>query len=395
MYFQMIPAIRSVVEIFAVAATAYYVLCLWTARGYLRYRKAALGSVSLVGPSADRPVSILKPLKGADPEIYEAFRSHCLQEYRHFEIIFGVSEAEDSAVPFVLRLQQEFPEVSIQLVVCSEKLGANTKVSNLVHMLRVAQHDLVIVNDSDIRVERDYLRRVTRPLANPHVGMVTCLYRGIANHTVGSKLESIGISTDFAAGVLVARLIEGRIKFGLGSTLAFRRDDLEAIGGFEALVDHLADDYELGKRIAERGLEVRLSDVVVETFLPPYTLGGFCEHQLRWARTVRDARRAGYLGLLFTFGLPWALLTVIASLGALWSWALLGVTIFLRVLVAGIVGDRVLADRQTMRLLWLMPLRDFVAVGVWLGSFCGNTIWWRGDSFQLKNGKLIRLGPKA
>ncbi len=338
------------------------------------------------------PVSILKPLKGADPEIYEAFRSHCLQDYGPYEIIFGVSEADDLAVPVVRRLQQEFPKIPIQFVVCPQKLGANTKVSNLVQMLRVARHDVVIVNDSDIRVEREYVRRVVGPLSDPGVGMVTCLYRGIANSSFGSKLESIGISTDFAAGVLAARFIEGGVRFGLGSTLAFRKKDLEHIGGFESLVDHLADDYEIGKRIAAQGLEARLSEVVVETFLPVYTLRGFFQHQLRWARTVRDARRGSYFGLLLTFGLPWALLAVVASRGALWSWALLSVTVLLRVWMAWTVGRIVLQDAQVMRFLALIPLRDLAAVLVWIGSFKGSRITWRGDSFRLKDGKLIRMG---
>ena len=236
----MTHIVRQVLEGVALGGTcagvAYYILCLWSARDYLRCRKAALTAGSLGGQVGERPVSILKPLKGADPGMYETFRTYCLQDYREYEIIFGVSEADDPAVPFVQRLQQDFPEISIQIVVCSEKLGANTKVSNLVQMLRAARHDIVIVSDSDIRVESEYLRRVAGPLADPGVGMVTCLYRGIANSSLGSKLESIGISTDFAAGVLAARLIEGGVRFGLGSTLAFRKRDLQAIGGFESLV---------------------------------------------------------------------------------------------------------------------------------------------------------------
>ena len=394
---QMIHTVRHVIEILAVGGTCasmgYYLLCLWSAWDYLRYRKAAsIAASSGSAPNAAFPVSILKPLKGADPETYETFRSHCLQDYGSYEIVFGVSEADDPAVPSVRRLQQEFPEIPIQLVVCSQNLGANTKVSNLVQMLRVARHDVVIVNDSDIRVDREYLRRVVGPLENPGLGMVTCLYCGIANSSLGSKLESIGISTDFAAGVLVARLIEGGVKFGLGSTLAFRKRDLEAVGGFELLVDHLADDYEIGKRVAERGLEVRLSEVVVETFLPAYNLRGFFEHQLRWARTVRDARPGGYFGLVLTFGLPWALLAVIASRSAFWSWALLGVTVLLRLWMAWVVGRVVLQDAQVVRFLLMIPLRDLAAVLVWIGSFAGNRISWRGDSFRLKHGKLVRIG---
>ncbi|PYX49725.1 MAG: glycosyl transferase, partial [Acidobacteria bacterium] len=189
------------------------------------------------------------------------------------------------------------------------------KVSNLEQMLPSARFQHLIVNDSDIRVDPDYLRRVVLPLADEHVGMVTCLYRGVAAATFGSQLEALGISTDFCPGVLVARQVEGGLRFGLGSTLAFRRIDLERIGGFRSIVDFLADDYELGRRIAGIGLQVRLSDVIVETYLPAYDLRGFLSHQLRWARGVRDSRAGGYIGLISTYGLFWALATLLSAGG--------------------------------------------------------------------------------
>jgi ceramide glucosyltransferase len=337
------------------------------------------------------PVSLLKPLKGVDPGIYESLRSHCLQDYPEYEIVFGVNQADDPAVPLVKRLQEEFPQRVVQLVVCAKTLGTNTKVSNLVQMLGSARFDYLIVNDSDIQVEPDYLRRVLPPLSGPRVGMVTCLYRGIAARSLGSALESIGISSDFAGGVLVARYIEGGVRFGLGSTLAFRRRQLDAIGGFEAVVDYLADDYELGRRIAGLGLQVELSEVVVGTVLPPYHLRGFFQHQLRWARSVRDSRKWGYVGLLLTFGLPWALLTLVASGGATWAWGVLGAAALLRLLVAITVGTVVLRDPQVPRFLLLIPLRDLAALLVWGVGFVSNTISWRGNSFHLKDGKLVRM----
>lgn len=339
------------------------------------------------------PISILKPLKGTDPEIYESFRSHCRQEYPDYEIIFGVSDPNDPAIESVSALQREFPERRIQLVVSPEILGANVKVSNLAQMLTEARNDYLIVNDSDIRVEPDYLRRVTALLADSHVGMVTCLYRGVSAATLGSRLEALGISTDFCAGVLAARQLEGGIRFGLGSTLAFRRAELEKIGGFHSIVNHLADDYELGKRIAALGLAVELSDVVVETYLPAYRLRDFFAHQLRWARGVRDARAGGYVGLAFTFGILWALLAVVASAGALWSWGTLGLTLFLRLAVALLVGSSVLRDPQVLKYAWLIPLRDLIAVGIWVASLGGHTVTWRGDQFHLKDGKLTRVAP--
>jgi ceramide glucosyltransferase len=382
--------VETVSGIAAAAGIAFYVACLWSARAYLKYRASSSNQ-----PAAEQlpPVTILKPLKGEDPEIYQSFRSHCLQEYPRYEIIFGVSDPNDPAVKAVERLRQEFPQLAIDLVVCSEILGTNTKVSNLAQMTRAARYDHLVVSDSDIRVEADYLRRVIAPLNNQTIGMITCLYRGIAGPTLGSRLESVGISTDFSAGVLVARAIEGGVRFALGSTMAFRRRDLEAIGGFESFVDYLADDYELGKRIANLDLSVQLSEVVVETFLPAYDLRQFFEHQLRWARGVRDARRGGYLGLLFTFGWIWAMLGLLASHGAGWAWGLAGAAILLRILVGWTVGVRVLHDRQVMRFVPLLPLRDLVALAVWVASFASNRITWRGDRFHLKDGKLARIHP--
>jgi ceramide glucosyltransferase len=387
----MIHSVLNTVQIIAAAGVAsssiYYLLCLWGAVKFLRGQEAGEPR-----PIAGLPsISILKPLKGTDPEIYESFRSHCLQDYPEYEIIFGVSDPNDAAIASVQALQREFPDRRIQLVVCENLLGANVKVSNLAQMLAEARYDYLIVNDSDIRVEPDYLRRVTLPLADPQVGMVTCLYRGVPGPTVGSRLEALGIGTDFCASVLAARQLERGIRFGLGSTLAVRRADLEKIGGFMSLADYLADDYELGKRIAGLGLTVKLSDVVVETYLPPYRMREFFAHQLRWARGVRDARAGGYLGLVFTFGFLWALLALTASSGAFWAWSALAVTMLLRFAVALVVGRGVLKDRRIMKNAWLIPLRDLLAVIVWIASLGGHTVTWRGERFHLKDGKLSRI----
>jgi ceramide glucosyltransferase len=387
----MIHSILKFLEIIALlgcaSSASYYLLCLCCALGFMRQRRAEKGVATTCSA-----VSILKPLKGADREMYEAFRSYCLQDYPEYEIVFGVSEPDDPAIDFVKQLQREFPKTAIALVVCPKKLGANLKVSNLEQMLASARYEYLLVNDSDIRVQPDYLGRVMAPLTDQSVGMVTCLYRGVAASTLGSRLESLGISADFIPGVLVAWLIEGGLHFALGSTMAFRRGDLARIGGFRSIVDFLADDYELGRRIAGLGLEIKLSDVIVETHLPAYDLRGFLAHQLRWARGVRDARTGGYVGLVTTFGLMWGILAVAFAHGAPWSWAALGVTAFLRFAVAIAVGGPVLRDRALWRNLWLLPVRDLIAVGVWVASFLGHTVTWRGDRFELKDGRLVRAG---
>lgn len=374
----------------AISGCGYYLLCLWSARTFMRDSRRPSSAAPILTP----PVSFLKPLRGTDPDLYESFRSHCLLDYPEYELVFGVSDPGDPAVELVERLKAEFPGHIIRLVVCPKVLGTNLKVSNLVQMLPLARHEFLLVNDSDIRVDPDYLRRVMREFADSRVGMVTCLYRGIAGKTLGSKLESIGISTDFSAGVLAARQIEG-IRFALGSTLAFPRKVLDAIGGFEPLVDYLADDFELGARIANAGFEVRLTDVVVDHHLPNYGLRGFLKHQLRWARSTRDSRRWGYTGVGLTFGLPWALLALLLSGGAAWAWGVLAVAAALRLAMATIVGRKVLHDDDVPRLIPLLPLRDIVAMMVWIASFAGHTVAWRGNEFILEKGKLrpIRQWP--
>jgi len=385
MSYQLAQIMQIAAALGALSGVAYALLSIWSAIAFQRREK----SDAAWPPAGPPPVSILKPLKGIDPEMYESFRSHCLQDYPEYEILFGVSDPEDPAIALVERLRAEFPQRAIRLVVCRNNLGANTKVSNLAQMLPEARYEHLVVNDSDIRVPPDYLRRVIPPLCDAATGMVTCLYRAQAAPSFGSRLESLGVSTDFCAGVLVARQLEG-IRFGLGSTLAFRRRDLQSIGGFEVLTDYLADDYQLGKRIAGLGLRIELAESIVETFLPAYSLREFFDHQLRWARSIRDSRRWGYVGMGLTFGLPWALLTVALSREAAWAWSLLLVSVIARLAMALVTGLWVLGDRQVLRWLALLPLRDVLALFVWFASFFGREIEWRGERFVLRDGKLLK-----
>ncbi|MBV8207619.1 MAG: bacteriohopanetetrol glucosamine biosynthesis glycosyltransferase HpnI [Acidobacteria bacterium] len=385
----------------ACSAMAYYVLCM---AGAATFRK--MGRRALPPAHTLPPLSILKPLKGTDPGMLESFRSHCVQDYPEYEVIFGVSDPHDPAVPLVEQLQKEFPGRAIRLVVCRQVLGTNMKVSNLIQMLPQARYEHIVVNDSDIRVPHEYLRRLMAGFSpgsrrggagerRADIGLVTCLYRGEARRTLGSKLEALGISTEFHAGVLAARRLEGGIRFALGSSLAFTRAALNAIGGFRPLVDYLADDYELGARIAAAGYQVELSTVVVDTYLPAYSLPEFFRHQLRWARSTRHSRQWGWAGVGLTFALPWSVLAVLGAGGAPWSWGMLALALAMRVLVALVVGWGVLRDRQVLRYLFLLPLREFAGLAVWIGSYTGHTVDWRGDEFVLKDGKLLRSGELA
>ncbi|HZL68567.1 MAG TPA: bacteriohopanetetrol glucosamine biosynthesis glycosyltransferase HpnI [Candidatus Limnocylindrales bacterium] len=369
----------------ALAGAAYFAMCIVAA---MRFRReCSHPSETLFTP----PVSILRSLKGLDPHMYSAFRSHCLLDYPEYEVLFGVSEADDPALALVEKLGEEFPQAKLRVVHCPQVLGLNGKVSNLAQMLPQASYEYIIINDSDILVPRNYLLRVLAPLAQPGVGMVTALYRGLAGKTLGSKLEALGLSTDFSGGVLVARAMEGGIRFALGATIATTKTVLREIGGLEPLADYLGDDYELGARAAAAGYQVRLADIVVETALPDYSFRDFWAHQLRWARNVKDRRGAQYFGLIVTFGLVWAVLAVVAAPRAWWTWLVFVVTAALRVMSAVVVGRGVLDDPQVLRDLWLLPLRDVVALAIWLVSYFGDEVEWRGLRFRLRDGKLERI----
>jgi ceramide glucosyltransferase len=416
-------SVEILTTVLTIAGMGYFLAAWLAARIFLSARRAPL-------PAFAPSVSILKSLKGLDPGMLDAFRSHCHQTYAgEYELLFGVSSLDEPAAAAVEQLKQEFPAHSIRLIECPASLGTNGKVSNLVQLATQARFPYLLINDSDITVSERYLERIMahfapcdfalyqgtasvvpiaeqnepRALApagdaflsvNPQqeTGLVTALYRGRAHSTLPSRLEALGIATDFQAGVLLSRMIEGGLHYGLGSTLAVSRAALEKIGGLAPLVDHLADDYELGARISQAGYRVALSAEVVETAIPAYAWRGFIDHQLRWARTVRDARPWGYAGLIFTHGLAWALLNVLASgLSPLSLW-LLALSFFLRLWLAMTVGAEVLTDHQLLPNLWLLPFRDLAAITIWAFGLAGNIIVWRGERFELNDGKLKRAG---
>src|SRR5580704_13956370 len=385
----MATAIETITALLTLAGLAYLVLALWGARSFGHYWRGK----KFEGEFAP-DVTLLKPVKGVDPRMFAGFESHCRQQYPgKFEIVFGVSSLDDPAVGEIERLRAEFPACAIRLVECRERLGTSGKVSNLVQMLREAQYEHVIINDSDICVSPHYLTRVMECFADERVGMVTAPYIGRTAEarpamTVWSRLEALGISTDFFPGVLTARWLEGGIRFGLGSTLATSKVALAKAGGLEPLVESLADDYEMGARIAAAGYRVELCAEVVETTVPNYSFRGFWDHQIRWARTVRDSRKLGYIGLGITYALPWAVMACVASGFELWSFSLLSVVLLARVAVALSVGVGVLGDGQVLRDLWLLPLRDFFGLGFWAWSFAGDTVVWRGELFHLRDGRI-------
>jgi ceramide glucosyltransferase len=407
----MATAVETVTTLLTVGGLVYMLLALWGARDFEHWWRKALRN-GATGSGFAPDVSILKPVKGVDARMHAGFVSHCRQQYAgRFEILFGVSSLDDPAVADIERLRADFPDCAIRLIVCPERLGTSGKVSNLIQMLRQASYGYILINDSDIRVSPNYLTQVMGCFASPprqglsgapagiedpKVGMVTVPYLGRTGAegqglTLWARLEALGISTDFLPGVLTARKIEGGIHFGLGSTLAVSRRALAAAGGLEPLADYLADDYEIGVRIARAGYRVELCGETVETTVPAYDFRGFWDHQIRWGRSTRDSRRWGYVGLGITYCIPWAVLNCIASGFALWSFTLLSLVVLARVSVALTVGVGVLRDEQVLRDLWLLPLRDFFGLMFWAWSFASHTVVWRGEHFELSNGRIARV----
>jgi len=332
-------------------------------------------------PASLPPISILKPVRGLDPGFAEAILSHVNQDYPEYEILFGVPDPADPCIPLIQSLQRSHPERAIHLHLTPNS-APNGKVGTLEELARHARYPVLLVNDSDIRVPGGYLRSVIAPLEDPDVGVVTCLYRASARRLPGIW-EALGIATDFAPSTLVAPFV-GVKEFGLGSTLVFRRRDLDRIGGFSALVDFIADDYQLARRITELGLRVHLSTTIVETFLQGDSWAGVWAHQLRWHRTIRVSRGA-YIGLPVTQASLWA---VVASLAGQpwWGAVLLGT----RYAMALAAGWGVLRSRLVLCYFFLIPFRDLWGSAIWLAGLFGSTVVWRGRRLRLlSDGRIL------
>ncbi len=362
----------------AIAATVYY--CLVTIAA-ARWRPAR----TAIAARAWEPLSILKPVHGRDPRFYEAILSHAVQDYPEFEILFGVNTPHDPALLDIERLRREFPALRIEVAIVPTT-APNAKVGVLAELARRARHDVFLVNDSDIVVEPGYLRAVTAPLAEPGVGMVTCLYRAGAG-SWASRFEALGIATEFAPSVMVARLL-GMADFALGSTMVFRKDTLERIGGFAAIANYLADDYQLGRRIAQLGYRVDFAPVVVETDLGGGSWAQTWRHQLRWSRTIRVSRPSGYYGYVVTHATLWGLVALAAH-----QWLAGAAALSVRILAGVWVGAGTLGDRKVLRDFWLIPLRDLFGFAVWSAGIFGDTVQWRDRRLKLRpDGRICDEG---
>jgi len=375
-----------------VTSTGYLVLVMIASARFRRNKRSRTDAA--VFP----PVTLLKPVCGMEPGLEANLTSFFEQQYPSFEIIFGARQSDDPALDVVRRISRKYPSAAVKIVATGEPLRPNAKVCSLVKMYAHAAHDYLIISDSDVRVEPNYIAEVVRPLLEPGNGLVTCLYHGVATGGLWSKLEALGMSVEMTSGAIVANLIEG-MKFALGPTMAIRRDALDAVGGFELLADYCADDYVLGREVHESGRQVVMSEHVIDHVVINRSFACSMRHQIRWMKSTRFSRRAGHAGTVLIFAMPFGLLGLLAG-GALGHW-MLGIGLFAaaylnRVLLAVVSGWGVVRDRQALRLAWLYPLRDLMGFAFWCASYSGSMIEWRSDWYRLEaGGRMVLTQPSA
>ena len=370
--------LAAILSILLAGSWVYCVLIVLGARKYLAVVPAV--------PTELQPISVLKPLCGEDEGLEQNLRSFFAQDYPEFEIIFGVHRADDPAAALVNRLITEYKnQVHARLVITGESLIPNGKAHNLNRLVREARYELLVMSDSDVRVRPDLLSTIAREFQDARVGLITCPYRAVAGRSFWSQTEAIGMNTELLGGVLVARMLEG-MRFALGPTMAVRRSLLEEIGGFAYLQEFLAEDFVIGQRAAELGQGVVLSSSVIEHRIGTQSMARNLSHRLRWARSTRRSRPAGYWGQIFTY--PMALAIVLL---AAWpaAWSLVLFTLILRSVAAFATAESLLCDPLFRKRWWLLPVQDVLGFCVWMGGFLGDTIIWRDRKCTvLRDGRL-------
>jgi ceramide glucosyltransferase len=392
-HFGIALALQSLLTIGILSSLLFYLVSYAEARRFFRRRRVPHSGN---GREMQLPgMTVLKPLKGLDGDLYRNLSTFCEQDYSEFQILCGVADADDPAVRVVRRLQATYPGADISLVIDSRVYGTNFKVSNLHNMYRAAKHDVIVIADSDVRVGRDYLRRLAAELQDPEVGLVTCLYRAVSTGGLPTLVETLFINTDFVPLVMVARVVE-KPSYAFGATMALRRATLDAVGGFLPLANYLADDYHLGHRLVKQGFRLVLSDLVVETVLAVGSWRHLFDHQLRWARTNRNCRAAGYFGSIVTHGTLWALLNLLYNHFSPVACVLAALVYAARAGTARAVCTRYLQAPITRAAVLLLPLKDLFVSVVWGLSFLGNRVRWGGNEFRvLKGGHIVPVAPAA
>jgi ceramide glucosyltransferase len=357
--------------------------------GLLRFLRQRPDSPAI---SFSPAVSLLKPLDGAEPNLEAHLESFFDQDYSRFEILFCARSAADPGLETARRVAARYPHVPARLLSTGEQTYINAKVSSLELMQAAARHDLFIISDSDVRVERNYIREVVAPFADEKVGAVTCLYRGVADRGLWSKLEAAGMSVEMTAGVLTANLLEG-MKFALGPTMAVRRRCVDAMGGFSVLGLFCSDDFLLGANVAAQGETVVLSHHVIDHIILNLSFAASLRHQTRWMKSTRFSRPLGHLGTALTFSVPFGLLACAAGLAMhrpVFALSALAYSILNRMILAGLVGSLAVEERHLLRTILLYPVRDLLGFCCWVASYAGSTIVWRGRRYRLSRGGLMQ-----
>jgi ceramide glucosyltransferase len=367
----------------------YYLLALYSSLRFFSESKQPT-AVSNFTP----PVSLLKPVRGLDPEAYENFASFCTQDYPEYEIVFCIDADDSPAVELLEKLKHDFPQCSIRVLLGSGRKVVNDKVGRLVRLTQEARYDLFVITDGDVRVEPGYLRSVVQPFVDPQMGAATCFYSSAKDKTWLEKIQSISMASDFFAGVLVAWKLDG-IKFALAQTIVARRQSIADFGGYEILEDRPADDLYIGRLVAEQGYKTVLLPYVVKITPDFATFGQFFRKRLRWLTVMRHMRPAGHLGLLFTWGLPWSLVAISAHPTATVAASYLGVYMTLRVAMTWLIGIRGMREPGLWSKMPLIPVWDLLGFAIWLASFVQSTIRWRGVNYVLRNGRLILSAGEA
>jgi ceramide glucosyltransferase len=367
----------------------YYLLVLYSIWRFSRYAGFQKN------PKTFPPVSNLKPVRGLDCGAYENFASLCRQDYpAEYELLFCVSDENDPAYAVLQQLQRDFPNRQIRVFCGSQSSAVNDKCAKLARLVREAQYDTFVINDSDVRVRPDYLRQCVAPLTDSEIGGITCLYTSLNDATFADRLQTVGMNADFLPGIFVARELDG-VKFALGPTIATTRATLAAFGGYEALMDRPGDDLLVGRLIAQHGKRMELLPYVVETVPDFASLRALYQKRLRWMTVMRHMRPWGHAGLLFTQGLPLSLLAMWLSPAPAITFLALGSYAVLRSLAAWMVGRLVLQRRGTWKDLWMVPIWDTLAWVLWLHSFARKTIQWRNHEYRIANGELVAVPPRS
>jgi ceramide glucosyltransferase len=384
----MVSSIRLLILVVAAIPCVYYLIALYSSWQFFR-RTARRNAPD---PSFTPPVSNLKPVRGLDPDAYENYASFCRQDYPDYELLFCVGEKDDPVLPILEKLARDFPERRIRVLFGSGGRGSNDKVVKLARLVSEAQHEVVVISDSDVRVQPDYLRTVVAPLADPTVGAVTCFYVPIEEKTFTENLQTIGMFSDFYVGILVARQLDG-VKFALGPTIATTRTRLAGFGGYGAIDDRPADDLLVGRLIAEQGYEVELLPYTISTVADYQSLRDLLHKRLRWIVVMRHMRPWGHLGLLLTQGLPWSLLAIAIHPSTGVALGYLGSYLGLRFAMTWMVGIWGLKHNVLWKKLGLIPVWDAMAFFIWVASFARNSIRWRDGQYYIRDGRLVPVTP--